>query len=150
MATDVGTTAAQRVAHVIAAREDAPARPLSQIVMSVDAGNGTTDRIQLNLRGASLNATIDAGDQRAAHAMSARSGELVRTLTREGMDVESLQVRAAASVSAPAAPDASQRSSDSSTSSRERAAHWQQQEDRRRSEDERRQQQRDERRGKES
>ena len=29
-------------------REDAPARPLSQITMSVDAGNGTTDRIQLD------------------------------------------------------------------------------------------------------
>ena len=30
--------------------------------MAVDAGNGTTDRIQIALRGSSLNATIDAGD----------------------------------------------------------------------------------------
>jgi len=150
IATDLGSSAPQRVAHVIAAREDAPARPLSQIVMNVDAGNGTTDRIQLDLRGSSLNATIDAADLHAAHAMSARSNELVRALTRDGMDVESLQVRAAASAAGPGAAEASHRSSDSSSNSRfERGAQWQQQ-DRQRSEGDRRQQQRDERGGKES
>ena len=54
------STAAERAAKLIAAFEDAPARPLSQITMSVDAGNGTTDRVQLAMRGSSLNATIDA------------------------------------------------------------------------------------------
>jgi hypothetical protein len=151
MATDLGSTATQRAAHVLAAREDAPARPLSQIVMNVDAGNGTTDRIQVDLRGSSLSATIDAADLHAAHAMSARSSELVRALTRDGLDVESFQVRAAASLTGPSAADASQRPSDSSSNSRfERGAQWQEQQHRQRSEDERRQQQRDERGGKES
>jgi hypothetical protein len=149
--TDLGSQATQRAAHVIATREDAPARPLSQIVMNVDAGNGTTDRIQLDLRGSSLNATIDAADVHAAHALSARSSELVRALTRDGLNVESLEVRAAASVAAPAAAEASHRPSDSSSNSRfERGAQWQQQHNRQRSDDERRQQQRDERGGKES
>jgi D-alanyl-D-alanine dipeptidase len=150
IATDAGTSAAARAAHVIATMEDAPAKPLSQIVMSVDAGNGTTDRIQLAMRGSSLSATIDAADPRAAHAMSARSNELVRALTRDGVDVESLQVRAAASVLAPSAADSSQRSSDSSSGSRfERGAQWEQQQNRQRSDDERRQQQREQRGGKE-
>jgi uncharacterized protein YcbK (DUF882 family) len=151
VAPTTGAAAAQRVAQVIATREDAPATPLSQIVMSVDTGLGTTDRIQVGLRGNAVNATIDAADPRAAHAMTARSDELVRALTRDGMDVESLRVRAAATVAPTIATDTSQRSSDSSTSSRfERGAQWQEQHNRQRADDERRQQQRDERGGKES
>jgi hypothetical protein len=143
------TSTTQRVVDVVAAREDAPARPLSQIVMSVDAGNGTTDRIQLDLRGSSLNAKIDTGDLHAAHEMGARKSELVRALTRDGLEVESLEVRAAATVATPAAAESAHLSSDSSSNARsERGAQWQQQQHRQRSENERRQQQRDERGGK--
>jgi hypothetical protein len=144
------TTSVHRAAQIIAAREDAPARPLSQIVMAVDAGNGTTDRIQLDLRGTSLNAQIDAGDPRAAHAMSAHKSELVHALTRDGVEVESVEVRTATTVAAATvAAESAQRSSDSSSNSRfERGAQWQQQQNRQRSENERRQQQRDERGGK--
>ena len=146
--TSAGPSAAHRAAEIIATREDAPARPLSQIVMAVDAGNGTTDRIQLDLRGSSLNATIDAGDQRAAHAMGEHKSELVRTLTRDGLDVESLEIRATTTAAAPAAAESAHRSSDSSSQSRsERGGQWQQQQNRQRSENERRQQQRDERGG---
>ena len=148
--TEIRTSTAQRVAEVIATREDAPARPLSQIVMSVDTGHGTTDRIEVALRGNSLNATIEAADPRAAHAMSAKSDELVRALTRDGVDVESLRVRAAATAAAPITTDSSQRSSDSSGSRFERSAQWQQQQDRQRANDERRQQQREQRGGNES
>jgi hypothetical protein len=147
--TSVGTSAAHRAAEIVATREDAPARPLSQIVMAVDAGNGTTDRIQLDLRGSSLNAKIDTGDQHAAHEMGARKSELVRALTRDGLEVESLEVRAAATVAAPTAAESAHRSSDSSSNARsERGAQWQHQQHRQRSEHERRQQQRDERGGK--
>jgi hypothetical protein len=143
------TSTTQRVVDVVAAREDAPARPLSQIVMSVDAGNGTTDRIQLDLRGSSLNAKIDTGDLHAAHEMGARKSELVRALTRDGLEVESLEVRAAATVATPAAAESAHLSSDSSSNARsERGAQWQQQQHRQRSENERRQQQRYERGGK--
>jgi hypothetical protein len=117
--------------------------------MAVDAGNGTTDRIQLDLRGSSLNATIDTSDPRAAHAMGEHKSELVRTLTRDGLDVDSLEIRATTTAAAPAAAESAHRSSDSSSNARsERGAQWQQQQHRQRSENERRQQQRDERGGK--
>jgi hypothetical protein len=146
--TSAATSAAQRVADIVAAREDAPARPLSQIVMAVDAGNGTMDRIQLDLRGSSLNAAIDVGDQRAAHTMSTHKPELVRALTRDGLEVESLEIRGTTATAAPVAAESAHRSSDSSSNSRsDRGAQWQQQQHRQRSEQERRQQQRDERGG---
>ncbi|MEP6493416.1 MAG: M15 family metallopeptidase [bacterium] len=150
-----GSAAAERAARMIAAMEDAPARPLSQITMSVDAGNGATDRIQVGLRGSALNATIDAGDTRGAHAMSTRTDELVRALTRDGVEVESLRVRATANTAAPLATPTSRGSADSQPGSQngsrfERDNLWQQQakqQDKQRSQDDRRQQQRDQRGG---
>ena len=143
-----GTTGAERAARVLAAIEDAPARPLSQLTMAVDAGNGTTDRVHVALRGAVLNTTIDAADIRGAQAMSSRSDELVRALTRDGLEVESLRVRAAAVSPALPATSSSQSSSGSSTNSRfERGNPWQAQERQRSQDDRRQQQQRDERGG---
>ena len=143
------TTSAQR-ADRIAAMDDAPARPLSQIVLSVDAGNGTTDRIQVALHGSSLRATIDAGDHQAARALQAHSDELVRSLTREGVEVESVRVRAATAAAAPVVTT-TQRPSDASSHSRfERGAQWERQQQQQRSNEERRRQQRDQRGGKNS
>jgi hypothetical protein len=143
-------TAAQR-AERIAAMDDSPARPLSQIVVSVDAGNGTTDRIQVALHGSSLRATIDAGDHQAARALQAHSDELVRSLTRDGVDVESVRVRSATAAAAPIAVATAQRPSDASSHSRfERGAQWERQQNQQRSNDERRKQQRDQRGGKNS
>jgi hypothetical protein len=140
-------TGAERAAQIIAAYQDAPARPLSQITMAVDSGNGITDRVQIAMRGSSLNAAIDAGDARGAEAMRARADELVRSLTRDGIDVEALRVRAAAS-STTAATTPTQTSSDTASHSRfERQQQWQQQ-DRQRSQDDRREQQRQQRGGK--
>jgi uncharacterized protein YcbK (DUF882 family) len=141
-----GTTAAERAERIMAAIDNAPVRPLSQITMNVDAGNGNTDRIQVGLRGSSLNATIDTVDIGGAHAMNARSDELVRALSRDGVEVESLRVRAT-STATPLAPQASRGSSDASNGARsERGNQWQQQ-DKQQSENDRRQQQRDKRGG---
>jgi len=153
IATQMTSTASQRAERIMAAL-DAPARPLSQIVMSVDAGNGTTDRIQVALRGSTLSATIDAADHRTADAMRARSDDLVRSLTRDGVEVDSVRVRSAAATTS-AAPvttiDSSQKSSESSNHSRfNREAEWDQQRSQQRSNNERRQHQRDQRGGKES
>jgi hypothetical protein len=148
-APTAATSQAHRAAQIIAAHEDAPAKPLSQIVMAVDAGNGTTDRIQLDLRGSSLNAKIDASDEHTASRMDAHKSELVRTLTRDGLDVESLEIRNTSTVATTVAAESAHRSSDSSSNGRsERGAQWQQQQHRQRSENERRQQQREERGGK--
>jgi hypothetical protein len=140
-----GSNAAERVATVMAAIEDAPARPLSQITMSVDAGNGAADRVHVALRGASVNTTIDTADLRTAQTMSAKSDELVRSLNRDGLEVESLRVRSALSATATVATPSSQGSSNSSTGSRfERGNPWDQT-NRQRSQGDRRQQQRDQR-----
>ncbi len=149
VAGTTGTSAAERVARVIEAIEDAPARPLSQITMNVDAGNGLSDRVQLSMRGSALNATIDAADARGAQALSGRADELARALTRDGIDLQSLHVRSAATAVAGALTTSSaQTSSDSSTKSQfDRGQPWQQQQDRQRSQQERRNSQRDQRGG---
>lgn len=145
VAADVGSTAAARAEHILATLDSAPARPMSQITMSVDAGNGTSDRIQVAMRGTNVNATIDAADPRAAHAMSERADELVRALSHDGVEVDSLRVRAA-STAAQTVVQAPQNGSGTSMHSRfERGAAWEQ--SRQRSQDERRQQQRQARGG---
>jgi uncharacterized protein YcbK (DUF882 family) len=148
VSTASAMTPAERAAKLIAAFEDAPPRPLSQITMSVDAGNGTADRVQLALRGSSLNATIDAADPRAAQTMTARSDELVRALSRDGIELEALRVRAVAGTTTTQAAAAPQSSPNTNTNSRfERGNAWQHQQDRQRSQDDRRHQQRDQRGG---
>jgi uncharacterized protein YcbK (DUF882 family) len=139
-------SAADRTAQIIAAYQDAPARPLSQITMNVDAGNGVTDRVQIAMRGASLNAAIDAGDTRGAEVMRTRADELVKALTKDGIDVESLRVRAAAPAIT-STVNASQTANDTTNHSRfERQNAWQQAGDRQRSQqDERKQQQQQQR-----
>lgn len=142
-----GLSPADRAARIISMYEDAPARPLSQITMSVDSGNGTMDRIQVALRGSSLNATIDAADAHGAQTMNSRADELVRALSKDGLSVESLHVRAAAATTTVGTAQQSSNSSDSSSHSRsDRSNPWQQQ-DRQRSNDDRRQQQRNRRGG---
>lgn len=147
--------AAARAEKVQAALDSAPARSLSQITMAVDAGNGTTDRIQLSMRGSSLSTTIDAADPRAAQAMTTHSDDLVRSLNRDGVQVDSLRIRAAtdttSGITAATGGQASQSSNDASRHSRfDRGNAWNQQQDhqeRQRSQQDRRQQQRQRRGG---
>jgi len=153
VSSEMTSNAPQRAERIMAA-QDAPARPLSQIVMSVDNGNGTSDRIHVALRGSNVSATIDAADHHAANALRAHSDELVRSLTRDGVEVESVHVRSAATTSAAnqvATVDSSQKSQDSSNNSRfNRDAQWDQQRSQQRSNNERRQHQRNQRGDKES
>src|SRR5689334_1767681 len=126
--------------------------------MSVDAGNGTTDRVQVAMHGSSLSSTIDAGDTKAAQAMSAHSDELVRALNRDGIEVESLRVRAAAerpaAVAATTNAQTANTSADAHSHSRfDRGDAWQQQQDqqdrqdRRQAQQERREQRQRQQRG---
>lgn len=155
VAPTAGADAVARAERVMNAMENAPARPLSHITMSVDAGNGTMDRVHVALRGNELNATIDTADNRAAQLMSARTDELSRALSKDGVELRELRVRAATetgTVTAAAAAQSSQTSADASTQSRfDRGNAWQQhqdqqdQQERQRSNSERRQQQRQQR-----
>lgn len=129
------SSSAARVEHVMDVVENTPARHLSQITMSVDTGNGTSDRIHVAMRGSSLSSTIDAADRQAAQAMSARSEELVRALNRDGVQVDSLRVRAAAerpaaTIAATTGAQTTNTSADAQSRSRfDRGDAWQQQQD---------------------
>ncbi len=141
--SDVGSTAAARAEKILAALDSAPARPVTQITMAVDTGSGASDRVQVAMRGSAVNTTIDAADPRAAQAMSTRADELVRALNRDGIEVDSLRVRAA-STGASTVVQAGQNGSGPSMNSRfERGSAWDQ--SRQRSQDGRRQHNREQR-----
>ncbi len=132
-----GSTAAERTEKILAALDSTPVRPLSQITMAVDAGNGTTDRIQLSMRGSSLNTTIDTSDARLAQVMTSQTDDLSRALNKDGITLDSLRVRATGTgveatsgVAAATAGQASQSSNDASSHSRfDRSDAWGQQQD---------------------
>ena len=129
-----GSTAAERTEKILAAMDSAPVRPLSQITMAVDGGNGTTDRIHLAMRGSSLNTTMDVSDARLAQALTTHGDDLVRSLNKDGIQLDSLRVRAATEtttgVAATTAGQASQQSNDASSHSRfDRGDAWGQQQD---------------------
>jgi hypothetical protein len=132
-----GSTAAERTEKILAALDSAPVRPLSQITMAVDNGNGLQDRIQLTMRGASLNTTIDTSDPRLAQLMTTHTDDLSRALSKDGITLDSLRVRAQATgveatsgVAAATAGQASQSSNDASSHSRfDRGDAWGQQQD---------------------
>lgn len=152
-----GSDAVARAEKIMTALDSAPARPLSQITMSVDAGNGTSDKIQLAMRGSSLDTTITTADTRVAQLMSNKADELSRTLSRDGIELRELRVRAATettTVTAAAASQNAQGSADASTHSRfdrgnafSQQRDRQEQFDRQRSQQERRNQQRNQRGG---
>jgi peptidoglycan L-alanyl-D-glutamate endopeptidase CwlK len=134
VAAATGSTAAERTEKILAAMDNAPVRPLSQITMAIDGANGSTDRIQLSMRGSSLNTTIDVSDPRAVQAMTTHSDELIRALNRDGIQVDSLRVRAGtetvSAITAPNAGQAAQSSNDAASHSRfDRGDAWGQQQD---------------------
>jgi uncharacterized protein YcbK (DUF882 family) len=149
-----GSDAVARTEKILAALDSAPARQLSQITMNVDGANGTTDRVHVALRGTALNTTIDTSDNRVAQLLNARTEELSKALSRDGIELRELRVRAAAetnTVTATAAGQNAQAGADSSTQSRfDRGNAWSRQQDqqeRQRSQQDRGRQQQRQRRG---
>jgi uncharacterized protein YcbK (DUF882 family) len=146
VAATTGSTAAERTEKILAAMDSAPVRPLSQITMAVDAGNGTTDRIHLAMRGSSLNTTIDTADVRVAQAITTHSDDLVRSLNKDGIQLDSLRVRGGVettnAVAATTAGQASQSANDASSHSRfDRSDAWGQRQDQQDQQDRQRSQQ---------
>jgi uncharacterized protein YcbK (DUF882 family) len=122
-----------RAERIMSVMDSAPVRPLSHITMNVDGGNGTTDRVHVSLRGSALDTTIDTGDSRVASMLRARGDELSRALSRDGIELRELRVRAATetgTVTAAANAQSAQTAADSSTQSRfDRTEAWQRQQD---------------------
>jgi hypothetical protein len=86
---------AGRIARLMQARDADAARPLSSLLLRVDNAKGGEDRIRVDLRGASLDASLELGDQAAARRADAHLHELRAALARVGLDPQSIRVRAA-------------------------------------------------------
>jgi len=89
-----GADAASRVARALEVRDGAAARPLSSITLRVDDGQGGEDRIRVDLRGNAVDATLDVKGAGEAERLNARVGELQQALERQGLEAESVRIRA--------------------------------------------------------
>ncbi|QJR36454.1 M15 family metallopeptidase [Gemmatimonas groenlandica] len=89
-----GSEQAQRVSEIQAMRADAPAGPLSRMTLNVDNANGTQDRITVDLRGNVVDTFIST-DASSAERMKLRTGELQESLSRHGLDAESVRISGA-------------------------------------------------------
>ena len=90
-----GSEQAQRVSDIQAMRADAPAGPLSRMTLNVDNANGTQDRIIVDLRGNVVDTFIST-DASSAERMKLRTGELLESLGRHGLDADSVRISGAA------------------------------------------------------
>ena len=95
MGQAAGSEQAQRVSDIQAMRADAPAGPLSRMTLNVDNGNGTQDKITVDLRGNVVDTFIST-DASSAERMKLRTGELQESLGRHGLDAESVRISGAA------------------------------------------------------
>ena len=80
-----------------------------------------SDKIQLTMRGSSLDTTIATADSRVAQLLNAKSDELSKALRKDGIELRELRVRGATdtnTVTAAAASQQSQSSGDASNQSR--------------------------------
>lgn len=141
-----GSDAAARAEQLMSLMDATPARQLSSLTMSLDNANGTSDKIQLSMRGSSLDTTIATADNRVAQLLNAKSEELSKALSKDGIELRELRVRAATettTVTAAATSQHSQSSGDASNQSRfDRGQAWQRQQDQQDQYERQRQQQR--------
>ena len=85
----------ERIARVLKVQDAASDRPLSQVLLRLERPDGGEDRLRVDLRGNTVSATLDVGDQAAADRLNANVKELQRTLERHGFETDSLTVRTA-------------------------------------------------------
>jgi hypothetical protein len=85
----------ERIARVLKVQDAAGDRPLSQVLLRLERPDGGEDRVRVDLRGNTVSATLDVGDQAAADRLNANVKELQRTLERHGFETDSLTVRTA-------------------------------------------------------
>ncbi|MDQ8153283.1 MAG: hypothetical protein P3B98_01365 [Gemmatimonadota bacterium] len=86
-----------RVAQIDALQEQAAAQPVSSMVLTLDDGNGGTDRVRVDVRGAGVASTIDVRDAQNASQLTARASELARALEARGLESDGVTVRTVAS-----------------------------------------------------
>jgi hypothetical protein len=85
----------ERIARLLKVQDAASERPLSQVMLRLERPDGGEDRVRVDLRGNTVSATLDVGDQAAADRLTANVKELQRSLERHGFETDSLTVRTA-------------------------------------------------------
>lgn len=93
-----GAGSVERAARLLEIREAAGLRNSSQVVLRLDDAEGDPIRIRVGLRGNVVDASIGLSNEAAVEKMRAELGDLVRALSRRGLDTEGLQVQLARSV----------------------------------------------------
>ncbi|MGQ0766213.1 MAG: hypothetical protein ACT4OZ_11160 [Gemmatimonadota bacterium] len=84
---------AERIARVLRLQESAPERPLSSVLLRLDTADGGQDQIRVDLRGASVETTLDVRDAQTVENLKLHTPELQRALERQGLEGESITVR---------------------------------------------------------
>ena len=83
----------ERIARLLKVQDAASDRPLSQVMLRLERPDGGEDRLRVGLRGNTVSATLDVGDQSAADRMNANVKELRRVLEQQGFQTDSLTAR---------------------------------------------------------
>ena len=83
----------ERIARLLKVQDAAADRPMSQMLLRLERPDGGEDRLRVDLRGNSVNATLDVGDQGVADRMGANVKELQQVLERHGFEADSITVR---------------------------------------------------------
>jgi hypothetical protein len=89
------TDATSRAEQVLALQDAKDAQPMSHMLLRLDNGDGGEDRIRVDVRGATVGATIDVRDPDAAAQLAARIPDLTSALQSRGLAADALRVRAA-------------------------------------------------------
>lgn len=95
-ATIAPASSAAHVARVLDLQDGIAAGPVSHVTLHLDNADGGEDRIRVDLRGASVGATIDVRDPAAAENMTLHLADLQRALEGKGLETDALHVRAMA------------------------------------------------------
>lgn len=83
----------ERIAELLNLRDAAAERPLSSVLLRLDAPDGTEDRIRIGLRGSSIDAAFEMNDRALVEDLNRHVGELARAVERQGFEPDHLVAR---------------------------------------------------------
>jgi uncharacterized protein YcbK (DUF882 family) len=88
-----GSDAVQRAAQILAMKESAANAPVNHLLLRLDGANGGEDRIRVDLRGGTIDTTLNIQNAAEAERLSSRVGELRQSLERHGLEAEAVRIR---------------------------------------------------------
>jgi hypothetical protein len=88
-----GTDAVQRAAQILALKESAAAAPVNHLLLRLDSPSGGEDRIRVDLRGSTVEATLSIDNRGEAERLASRVSELRQSLGNHGLEAEAVKIR---------------------------------------------------------